>query len=83
MKTLELTPQFDSRASFYGKARIEFDGLTTNLISYETKVATVLNGEVEVFGTYSSTTLRHIKEFLLQRGFKAETKAQIEKDYIK
>ena len=36
----------------------------------------------DVFGLYSVTTLRHIKEFLKQNGFKAETKAQIAKDYM-
>ena len=36
----------------------------------------------EVYGTYSATTLRHIKEFLKQNGFKADSKSQIEKDYL-
>ena len=31
----------------------------------------------------SQTTLRHIKEFLKQKGFKAETKQQIIRDYLK
>jgi hypothetical protein len=35
----------------------------------------------EVYGTYSSTTLRHIKEFLKQNGFKAESSKQIMADY--
>lgn len=30
---------------------------------------------------YSAITLRLVKEFLKQEGFKADTKAQIEKDY--
>ena len=34
-----------------------------------------------VNGTYSQTTLRHIKEFLKQEGFKAETQRQILNDY--
>jgi hypothetical protein len=37
----------------------------------------------EVFGTYSQTTLRHIKEFLLQHGFRADNSKQIMADYGK
>lgn len=86
----ELSAIYDNRKSFYGKARIrkDRDGLT--LISYETEVAKIVdknNGYsiapyAVIYGTYSTTTLRHIKEFLKQNGFKAESKAQIEKDYL-
>ncbi len=88
-----LQPQYDTRASFYGKARIEEDYsawgmLTLKLISYSTHVATIKRsvnagdiGEAEVYGTYSQTTLRHIKEFLKQNGFKADTANQIMADY--
>lgn len=77
-----LEPHYDSRKSFYGKARIitEPDGSQT-LISYSTKVAEIKNGKAIVYGTYSSTTLRHIKEFLKQNNFKAESSSQIMKDY--
>ena len=86
IKTQELTPVYDSRKSFYGKAQILRVDEAEHLISYDTRVATYkLNGEGEMQGmrTFSSTTLSHIKEFLKQRGFKAESKAQIEKEYIK
>lgn len=79
----KLNANYDARASFYGKAMvIELNDCIT-LQSYDTKVAHIICGKAHVNGTYSVTTLRHIKEFLLQNGFKAENKAQIERDYIK
>jgi hypothetical protein len=76
-----LKPQFDSRKDFYGKARVfEQDGKKI-LVSYQTEVAYIENGKPVVKGTYSQTTLRHIKEFLQQNGFKAETSKQIMEDY--
>lgn len=74
---------YDSRKNFYGKARILFKGKDKYLYSYGTKVAYIKNGEAVVLGDYSQTTLRHIKEFLKQNGFKAENKKQILKDYSK
>jgi len=90
MDIIELTPQYDARASFYGKARVEATSDMLKLISYTTHVATIYldtnnligGNKATVKGTYSQTTLRHIKEFLKQNGFKAETSAQITKDYI-
>lgn len=88
MATFELTPRYDSRASFYGKARVEADYPVVRLISYTTHVASIrYNGEpddkgtLEVYGTYSYTTLRHIKEFAKQYNFKADTSKQIMADY--
>lgn len=80
--TYELSPQYDARANFYGKARVQLleDG-TKRLWSYDTHVASIKDGKPMVFDTYSTTTLRHIKEFLLQNGFKADNKKQIEADY--
>lgn len=84
--TTELQPQYDSRKSFYRKALVitenEFLGEGVHLKSYDTFVAKIVNGKAIVNGIYSPTTLRHIKEFLLQNGFKAESKKQIEKDYL-
>jgi len=85
-----LTTQYDSRASFYGKAMIINNPdkakdieYTKTLLSYQTPVSAIqANGKAVVFDTYSTTTLRHIKEFLKQNGFKAESKAQIIKDYM-
>lgn len=76
-----LEPRFDTKKSFYKKAKIkEFVGKKV-LQSYSTDVAEVRNGKAVVKGLYSPTTTRHIKEFLKQQGFKADTSKQIMKDY--
>lgn len=80
METL-LEVVYDSRKSFYGKAKVRQEGNKKTLISYSTEVATIEDGKATVNGTYSPTTLRHIKDFLKQNGFRADTKAQIETDY--
>ena len=81
---MELCPYYDSAQSFYGKARVIEIENDVFLVSYETVVA-FFNRETkiaQVVDTFSPTTLRHIKEFLRQSGFKAETKKQIENDYM-
>lgn len=88
--TTYLKAIYDSRQSFYNKAVVVEDAKGKYLMSYNTVVARITdknNGYMipayaVVYGTYSQTTLRHIKEFLKQNGFKAESKAQIEKDYL-
>ena len=89
----ELEPQFDSRQSFYRKAFVSIDqdaagNPVSKLSSYDTHVASILIDShelkyVSLFPRWdsSATTLRHVKEFLRQNGFKAETKAQIKADY--
>lgn len=80
---MELCPYYDSAKSFYGKAKVIEIENDVFLVSYDTIVA-FFNRDTKVakvIDTYSATTLRHIKEFLKQSGFKAETKKQIEKDY--
>jgi len=88
MEFLEyLEPQYDTRKSFYRKARIYKDNNGNILLmSYETivakitdKIATKDNIEkVEVYGYYSNTTARHINEFLQQHGYPKMTKKQME-----
>lgn len=78
----ELDARYDSRQSFYGKARIIDTDEGLKLQSYDTIVAEIKHGKATVFGTYSPTTLRHIKEFLKQNRFKVESKSQIENDYL-
>ena len=88
--TTYLKPIYDSRQSFYNKATVTEDKNGKYLMSYNTVVARITNKNhgysipayAEVYGDYSQTTLRHIKEFLKQNGFKAETKQQILKDYL-
>ena len=85
VRIMELCPYYDSAQSFYGKAKVIEIENDVFLVSYDTIVA-FYNRETkiaEVVDTYSATTLRHIKEFLRQSGFKAETKKQIERDYMK
>ena len=76
MYTLE--PRYDSRASFYDKAKvfIKEDSICYNelLYSYDTLVAIYIKdkmGTLEEFsylGKYSQTTTRHQKEFFKQKG---------------
>lgn len=82
----DLYPRYDARASFYGKAVVfHRENGDIELRSYSTIVARIkaygLSSTAEVYGWFSNTTGRHIKEFLKQHGFKAENKAQILKDY--
>lgn len=74
--------QFDTHKSFYGKAVVKVvESVSKTLYSYNTKVAQITyeNGEktLKIFGFYSSTTLRHIKEFVQQEGFPAMNKKQL------
>ena len=62
-----LIPVYEHVKSFYRKAKVYEleDGIA--LRSYKTLVAVInMYGEVFVRGTFSATTLRHIKEFLRQ-----------------
>lgn len=84
----ELTPEFDSRKSFYGKAKIfhsDTNVYTKYLYSYGTLVAMVDTEDYEVelyqYWDYSATTLRHVREFLKQNGFTADSKAQMAREY--
>ena len=78
----ELMTQFDIRKQFYGKAVVEENGNKKELFSYGTKVAVIENGKAKVFGSFSQTTTRHIKEFLKQNDFKAISTQQILNDYF-
>lgn len=78
--TFELTPLYDGRKSFYGKAFVERwnteHGMQWILKSYGTVVArvtpTYADNEAEAYDVeigveyLSATTLRHVKEFLAQ-----------------
>lgn len=79
----DLSPQYDSRNSFYGKAKVDTgaDNKGNKLYSYNTLVAELKDGKPVVYGTYSATTLRHIKDWLKQNGFKADNAKQIMADY--
>jgi ribosomal protein L34 len=79
----ELRTEHDARKSFYGKARIRTEDGKKILRSYSTDVAYIQDGKPTIRDTYSPTTLRHIKEFLKQEGFRADSKNQILRDYAK
>lgn len=64
VEVFELSPRYDARKSFYGKAQvINYGNGYMELKSYDTIVSRVDNGKVEHFGKYSQTTSRHQKEF--------------------
>ena len=68
MKILELIPIYDSRKSFYNKAKVLLlpDG-TIQLQSYCTTVGEIKNNEyIQLWDGKSQTTNRHIKEFKKQ-----------------
>ncbi len=75
----ELQPIYCNQKSFYGKARVLQNGNSKKLVSYTTTVAEIKNGQAKVFGWYSATTTKHIKEFLAQNSFEIGTKAELEK----
>ena len=73
----DLECRFDTRQSFYGKAKVEekqYDNFTAFILySYGTEVASIekyKNGLTNYYynGNYSQTTTRHQKEFFKQNG---------------
>lgn len=67
MRIYALEPRFNSRKSFYGKAKIiDHENGTFELQSYDTIVSQCVNGKVEELGKFSNTTTRHQKEFRKQ-----------------
>lgn len=79
-----LKPLHDSRNSFYNKATVSLDSDSVKLYSYKTLVAELTNKcrVAKVYNVQSQTTLRHVKEFLKQHGFKADSKQQIVNNYM-
>ena len=79
MKISDLESKFDSRVSFYGKAKVIDFGTKLSLISYNTEVAmydkekrelVIKESDFSNQGRYSQTTSRHIREFAVQTGVK-------------
>lgn len=78
MERYDLNCRFDSRKSFYGKAKVEIieDDICYNelLYSYGTLVAIYSKDRIKGIiqytycGKYSQTTTRHQKEFFRQKG---------------
>ena len=77
--------EYDTRKSFYKKAKVFYDPATDDqvLVSYSTEVARLhADDTVTVNGWYSQTTARHINEFLVQNGFPALSKKQMENEAL-
>lgn len=65
-----LEPRFDSKASFYKKAKVvKKDNGDEELYSYGTHVGGVKDGKPYSKGKWSQTTTRHQKEYFQQKGF--------------
>lgn len=79
----ELQPKYDLAQSFYKKAFVERTLTGFKLLSYDTNVCEISDNTVFLKDKwdYSPTTLRHVKEFLKQYGFSADSKKQIEQLY--
>ena len=72
----DLACVFDSRKSFYGKARLQIDCDEITLFSYGTaicKINVVTNQLTRLYDGYTLTTWRHIKEFFKQFSVNIET----------
>lgn len=82
-------PVYDARKSFYGKTKVweSDDGKCEILYSYDTPVACRYNRDFYIVApngvTYSQTTTRHLRDWLLDNGQQAGTKAEILRDYKK
>lgn len=82
MIKFELNPM-GIQKSFYKKAHIIWCDGVEYLQSYNTIVARLEKTEIEIFGTYSNTTLKHIKAWLLYHGFPKMSKTEIERNFIR
>lgn len=80
MKTFYLNNKKNNHVNEYTNSDGEH---YSDLISYTTRVASYnhLTNEMQVFGYYSSTTMKHINDFLEFYGFDRCTKKQLEKIY--
>lgn len=77
----ELQARYDSRQSFYGKAHTGTytfkNGVTCiYLKSYNTIVACIFQNQLRIYGFFSQTTARHIREFARQNDFDYNITAQ-------
>ena len=65
----ELQARFDVRHSFYKKAFIGTFNGCKYLKSYNTIVACIFQNQLRIYGGFSQTTARHIREFARQNDF--------------
>ena len=81
----DLSPEYDARKSFYGKAKVKVGDGKITLYSYNTPVCEIdaNTREVRLLDLWdtSQTTLRHVREFLQQHGFQTGSKQQLARMY--
>lgn len=79
MTTTYLKPIYDGRKSFYDKAAVTIEGDTITLRSYGTIVCTLKGREIILDPdiTYTQTTIRHLKEFLMQNNYPENIVGQV------
>lgn len=67
-EVFNLRAQYTHVKSHYGKAKVEIIDDIMRLLSYNTHVATYNTStkQLEILGTYSQTTMRHLKDFINQ-----------------
>lgn len=65
----ELQNIYDARSSFYKKAYVGEYNNCKYLKSYDTIVACIWINQLRIYGYFSQTTARHIREFAKQNGF--------------
>lgn len=65
----ELQARYDARQSFYKKAHTGEFLNCLYLKSYDTIVACIFQNQLRIYGAFSQTTARHIREFARQNGF--------------
>lgn len=84
MEIKNLEAIYDSRKSFYGKAKLIECEEKIELQSYDTIVATYYKNENKfvLHGDYSTTTLRHQREFANQLGFNFKNKKELFDKYL-
>lgn len=79
----DLSPRFDSRASFYGKAHVvEWEDNTITLRSYDTDIIKLMSEKrkfIKLYSEYSATTNRHIQEFSKQNNLPIRKWADFDK----
>lgn len=75
-----LEPQYDSRGSFYRKATVEDNGTERTLYSYNIPIMKIVGDTIEMLckdTDLTTTTLRHIREFLQQNGLAPMTRKEL------
>ena len=81
VEVTELSAIHDSRASFYGRAKVITGNGVTELQCYNTRVARLENGELNILPGagywWTATTGQQLNEFIQQHGGKKMTKAQV------